>query len=109
MLQQIYKTMKHFIVLINYTAPLEKIEEVRPKHREFLQIGYDIGFLLLSGTKNPRTGGVVAARAESLEELQLLFSKDPFKVNNIAEYEYIEFEPAQHQPFLDDWIKKEIR
>jgi uncharacterized protein YciI len=101
--------MKHFIIIINYTAPIEKIEEVRPKHREFLQIGYDIGFLLFSGPKNPRTGGIITARAESLEELKLLFSKDPYQINNMANYEYIEFDPVKYQPFLSNWIKKEIR
>lgn len=101
--------MKHYIISINYTAPIKKIDELLQKHREFLQIGYDIGFILLSGPRNPRTGGIVLARAESLEELQLLFEKDPYYLNNAASYEFIEFNPVKYQQFLSDWIEKNIK
>ncbi len=99
--------MKHFTILVTYTAPIEKIDEALSTHRSFLQIGYDIGFILCSGPRNPRTGGIVVARAESKEELELLFEKDPYKINNLAEYEFIEFNPVKHQEFLSDWINKE--
>ncbi len=29
--------MKHFLVDIQYTAPIEKIDEILPHHRAFLQ------------------------------------------------------------------------
>ncbi|MEO8398330.1 MAG: YciI family protein [Ignavibacteriaceae bacterium] len=99
--------MKHFIIKINYTAPIEKIDKTLAEHRNFLQIGYDIGFLLCSGPQNPRTGGIVIARADSKEELELLFKKDPYQINSLAEYEFIEFNPVKHQDFLKDWINKE--
>ena len=59
--------MKHFLVEITYTADIiDKIEVILPDHRAFLQTGYDRGWLLMSGPLNPRTGGIVIARAPSL-------------------------------------------
>ena len=56
--------MKHFIVEATYLAPLEKIREATPKHREFLQRGYDAGLFLCSGPQDPPVGGFLVARAE---------------------------------------------
>ena len=61
--------MKHFVVEIIYKAPIDKIEEVLEKHREFLDEGYKKGMLLMSGPQVPRIGGIVIARAESMESL----------------------------------------
>lgn len=96
--------MKHFIVIITYTASLDKIDEILPKHREFLQKGYNKGMLLFSGPRNPRVGGIAAAKAESIEEIENFFNSDPYKLYKAAEYEFIEFDPVKHQDFLKDWI-----
>ena len=98
--------MKHFIININYLVPLTKIDEILIDHRKFLQNGYDKGILLFSGPRNPRTGGIVAARANSLEELKSFFEKDPYKIKKYADYEFIEFDPVKRQPLLDEWITK---
>jgi uncharacterized protein YciI len=98
--------MKHFIIKINYTAPIEKIDEILPKHRAFLQTGYDKNMLLFSGPINPRTGGFVVAKAKSLEEMKDFFNNDPYKINKCAEYEFYEFNPVKHQNFLRNWIEE---
>jgi len=97
--------MKHFIINVTYKAPLTKIDELLTEHRKFLQGGYDKGLLLFSGPRNPRTGGVVAARAESLEFIKSFFNNDPYKINNAADYEFVEIDPVKRQPFLEDWIR----
>lgn len=96
--------MKHFLVDIQYTAPIEKIDEILPEHRAFLQIGYDQGYLLCSGPKNPRFGGVIIARAGSEEELRKFFLLDPYQQQNAAQYTFIEFNPVKFQPFLEKWV-----
>jgi len=96
--------MKKFIINITYKAEMNIIDAIKPEHRKFLQEGYDAGLLLLSGPRNPLTGGIVAARAESLEQIKSFFDRDPYKINNVAEYEFIEFEPVKFQPFLAEWI-----
>jgi uncharacterized protein YciI len=96
--------MPHFLVEITYTAPLERIAEVVGAHREHLQIGYDRGMLLCSGPQVPRTGGILIARAETKEALLEFCAIDPYRVEGVAEYRVIEFEPVKSQPFLKDWI-----
>jgi uncharacterized protein YciI len=99
--------MKHFLIIITYTASLEKIDQLLSGHREFLQTGYDKGLLLMSGPRTPRSGGIVIARAKSREEIEEFFRIDPYKTNKLAEYDFIEFNPVKHQEFLNDWISKD--
>jgi len=96
--------MKHYLVDIQYTAPIEKIDEILPHHRAFLQVGYERGYLLCSGPKNPRTGGIIIARAESEDELRIFFEQDPYHLNHAARYSFIEFNPVKFQPFLEKWV-----
>jgi uncharacterized protein YciI len=95
--------MKHFIVIISYTALLDRIDEVLPQHREFLSSGYEKGILLMSGPQNPRTGGIVVARGENSEEIKRFFDNDPYKLNGLAVYDFIEFNPVKHQDFIKEW------
>lgn len=96
--------MRHFVVEVTYTAPLARIDEVLAEHRAFLQLGYDRGLLLASGSQVPRTGGVVLARAESREALLEFFADDPYRREGVASYRVVEFVPVKHQPFLAAWV-----
>ena len=97
--------MRHFVVEIIYKAPIEKIEELTPIHSEFLQTGYKSGMLLVSGPKVPRTGGIVIAKASSMEELAEFFKNDPYSLNDVADYSFIEFNAKSHQEILKDWLE----
>jgi uncharacterized protein YciI len=97
--------MKHFLIEIQYLVPVEQLAEILPDHRAFLKTGYDKGILLLSGPREPRTGGLVIARSESLTDIQTFFSRDPYLLKNVATHNYIEFNPVLHQSWLDDWVK----
>ncbi|MCS7061701.1 MAG: YciI family protein [Anaerolineae bacterium] len=99
--------MKHFIVEITYTVPLEQMTELTPLHRAFLREGYDRGWLLMSGPQVPRVGGIIVARAPSLEALQDLFANDPYVTHQVASYRYVEFDPLFRQSFLEDWVTKQ--
>lgn len=96
--------MKHFIIKITYTSPIEEIEKVLVEHRAFLQQGYDQKFLLCSGPLNPRVGGIVIAKAENLEKIESFFENDPYNINKLVSYEFLEFNPVKAQDFLADWI-----
>jgi Uncharacterized protein conserved in bacteria len=97
--------MKHFIVEIIYLAAYEQIATVTPKHREFLQKGYDQGWLLMSGPQNPKKGGVVVCKAPSLEAIQEFFKNDPYFLAKMTDYRFIEFEPVKHAALLDPWLQ----
>lgn len=96
--------MKHFLVDITYLVDLEKISEILPKHREFLQTGYNQNLLLMSGPKNPKTGGIVIARAENIEVIKSFFNNDPYNIEKYASYEFLEFDPVKRQEFMEEWI-----
>jgi uncharacterized protein YciI len=96
--------MKHFLVEITYLFPIEIVAETTPEHRAFLQIGYDAGKLLLSGPQVPKVGGIVLARAESLEEIQQFFRDDPYVKKGLANYRFVEFNPVMFQKFMEAWL-----
>ncbi len=96
--------MKHCIVEITYTVTIEKINEVTPLHRAFLQGGYDAGKLLFSGPQVPRVGGIIVARGESLDEIRGFFQDDPYQKQGLATYRFIEFNPVKFQSFIEPWL-----
>ncbi len=98
--------MKHFIIIIHYIESVEKINAIRPRHREFLEKGYKDGIVLYSGPRVPRTGGLIAARGKTTDEVESFFSNDPYQKEKAAEYEFIEFEPVHYQEFLKDWVSE---
>lgn len=83
-----------FLILLRYTKPLEQVDRLLDEHRAFLERQYAEGAFLLSGRKEPRTGGVILARAESQDEIERILKEDPFYRENVAEYSVIEFVPT---------------
>jgi len=99
--------MKHFLLEGEYLVPFEELSELVPKHREFLQKGYDTGSFLVSGPQIPARGGFLVARAESLAKLEELLAEEPFtKAKKMRFSRITEFNPVQHQPVLKDWFGK---
>jgi uncharacterized protein YciI len=96
--------MKHFIILIHYIESVDKINEIRPRHRDFLEKGYKAGIVLFSGPQVPRIGGLIAAKSKTSEEVKKFFSEDPYQKEKAAEYQFIEYEPVHYQEFLKDWV-----
>lgn len=85
-----------FIVNITYTAELSRVDRFIDKHIAFLERHYQQGLFLLSGPKQPRTGGFILAQADSLAELQAIVAQDPFYRETLADYTITEFIPTKH-------------
>lgn len=83
-----------FVILLNYIKPLSEVDRFVEEHREFLERYYASGHFLLSGRKEPRTGGVILSKAETRAEIDSIVLNDPFNREKIAEYEIIEFLPS---------------
>ncbi len=100
--------MKHFLLEGEHLVPFEKRSpELIAAHRQFLQQGYDQGRFLLSGPSIPPKGGVLIARAESIDELNAYLADEPFCKAKVMRFAKItEFEPVQHQAILRDWFGK---
>ncbi|WP_395174216.1 YciI family protein [Roseibium alexandrii] len=83
-----------FVVDLTYIADVSKVDALLEPHRAFLKSGYDHGVFLASGPKEPRTGGVILARADTRAELEKLIDQDPFKQEGVAAYHVTEFNPV---------------
>lgn len=99
--------MKHFIIKLEYKVPIEKIDAMLSMHRKFLDMGYEKKILLCSGPQNPRDGGMIIARAETLKELKEFCSQDPFAKNDFAVYHFTEFIPVKYQKEFESWFLPE--
>lgn len=94
-----------FILNINYIKPLKEIEQHLQEHREFLNYFYDTGKFLMSGPKEPRSGGIILCNAKDQKEAFDIISRDPFFVKKVAEYELIEFLPVKTSGELNQYKK----
>lgn len=89
-----------FVILLSYIKPLSEVDRFVGEHKEFLERFYASGHFLLSGRKEPRTGGIILAKAETRAEIESIVLDDPFNREHIAEYEIIEFLPSMAATYL---------
>jgi uncharacterized protein YciI len=83
---------KLFVAILTYVAPIEQIDATGPEHVAWLQRGYDRGLVLASGRRVPRTGGIILARAASVEDVERWMRQDPFQARGLATAEIYPFE-----------------
>lgn len=100
--------MKFFFLEGEHLVPFEQRDpKMIAEHRAFLQRGYEKGHFLLSGPSVPPSGGVLIARAESLDQLHALLEDEPFSKAGLMRFRsIIQFDPVQHQPVLKEWFGK---
>jgi uncharacterized protein YciI len=84
-----------FVLLVNYHAPLERIDELRPAHVAYLETHYAEGLFLVSGRQRPPGGGVIVARDADRAEIERVAATDPFVVEGAATYTIVEFGPTK--------------
>lgn len=84
-----------FVINLTYKKELKKIDQYLNEHIEFLDEQYKLGHFIASGRKTPRTGGVILSNVESKSELEKIIEKDPFRKNELADYEFTEFIPSK--------------
>jgi uncharacterized protein YciI len=78
------------LILITYIVALDEVDRLMESHVEWLERGYAEGLFLLSGRRNPRTGGVIVCRGHK-PEVEALAASDPFVTEGAATTEVIEF------------------
>ena len=97
--------MKYYLGEIQYLVPTDQLDPFVALHRAFLQTGYDLEILLISGPKVPRTGAYLVVRSEDIESLQAFFANDPYLKNSLVKYTFQEFNPVLFQTRIKDWVK----
>lgn len=87
-----------FVILVNYQKSLDVIDTLLPAHRAYLDIGYQQNYLIASGPRNPRTGGILLSQLTDRAVLEAFLSQDPYQLEGVASYEIIEFSPLKYHP-----------
>ena len=83
-----------FIILVNYKVSIAEIEKNLVPHVEFLKKQYKAGNFIASGRRVPRTGGIILSNMKDKSLLEEVLNQDPFKINDLADFEVIEFLPT---------------
>lgn len=93
-----------FVLLLKYKKSLDEVEKVLGAHIEYLEKYYSSKKFICSGRRNPRVGGVILCRANTIEDVQVIIKEDPFYIKGIAEYEIIEFSPTKYAEGFEQFI-----
>jgi len=89
-----------FLITVSYKKPIEIVDKYLTEHRSFLDEGYAKDYLVVSGPKNPRDGGVIISCLKDRKILEDYLKRDPFYIHEIADYQITEFMPIKyHQKF----------
>lgn len=90
-----------FLLLSRYVKPLEEVDRVLDEHRAFLDRYYDAGLFVVSGSREPRTGGVIVTTDAPREAVERALAEDPFVREGVSEYDIVEFNASKRaQGFL---------
>ena len=85
-----------FIANLKYKKSTEEVNKVLEAHLEYLDKYFEKGKFMCTGKKSfPELGGVILFDSNNLEEAKKILHEDPFYVEEIADYEIIEFQPVK--------------
>jgi uncharacterized protein YciI len=84
-----------FIIELQYTADLARIDARMPAHVAFLKKYYAAGNFVVSGRKIPRDGGIIVAIGQSRESISAIMKEDPFVKHGFADVRIVEFRASQ--------------
>lgn len=83
--------MKYPAIIV-YSSDKQKLQSVRPTHREYLQKLRQEGKLAMSGPFTDDSGALIVYEAGSLDEAKSLLESDPFnKAGVFASYQLKEW------------------
>lgn len=90
-----------FLIHLTYKKPIEDVDKHLAEHRHFLEGCYEKNYFVVSGPRNPRTGGIIISQLKDRKQLETILHSDPFYIHQIADYEIIEFTPVKyHKNFI---------
>ncbi len=76
--------MPLFTAILEYGDDVDRRQEVRPTHREYLRSLLEQGKLVRSGPFADDSGALIIYEAADLSEAQTLLTNDPFALNGIV-------------------------
>lgn len=95
-----------FALLATYTKPAEEVDQLLDGHRAWIIRHMEAGRILLTARQVPLTGGLILARAGSVDEVWEMIREDPFHASGAAEYDVREFAPVRAAPGLEGLLEQ---
>lgn len=86
--------------LVEITYDLEKMPEVRPRHREFLAKLVATGDVAIAGPLGDGTGGITLYRADDEAALAEIIDQDPYYLEGVAAKRTV----REYKPVLGAWL-----
>jgi len=83
-----------FIIHVNHKVSLDIVDQHLTAHIDYLKQQYSLGNFIASGRQVSRTGGIILSNMENKKALDRVLEQDPFKQNNLVNYEVSEFVPS---------------
>ena len=85
-----------FIANLKYKKSMKEVNKVLEAHLEYLDKYFEKGKFICTGKKSfPELGGVILFNSNNLEEAKKILYEDPFYIEEISDYEIIEFQPVK--------------
>ena len=85
-----------FIANLKYKKSMEEVNKVLEAHLKYLDKYFEKEKFICTGKKSfPELGGVILFDSNNLEEAKKILYEDPFYIEEIADYEIIEFQPVK--------------
>jgi uncharacterized protein YciI len=97
-----------YVLISEFQAPPERIEECLPAHVEWLVAGYGEGRVMVSGRRLPPEGGVIVALARDDQDIDSWMATDPFVEQGLVEYRTYPFEATdfpKRSAAFDDFVR----
>ena len=79
-----------FIVLLKFAANKGRAAELMEGHKAWIELGFDDGVFLLTGSLRPGLGGAIVAHSTSLADLQRRVNDDPFVAEGVVGAEILD-------------------
>ncbi|MDY3369498.1 YciI family protein [Zhenhengia yiwuensis] len=98
--------MKYFIIEGTIKNADLMNDDIMKEHMAYTQKAMDKGFILMSGLKSDMSGGLFIMKSESIEEVEVYLSNEPFKVYGIQDYKVIEVSPHYFNESPSEWFGK---
>jgi uncharacterized protein YciI len=88
------------LIELSYVVPAETITAHRAAHLDWLAAAKAEGRLLVSGRKQPVTGGILIVSG-TLAEAEAWAKTDPFAIEGLAEYRFLDIAVSMTAPGLE--------
>ena len=87
-----------FLLLGRYLKPADEVEAHLDAHRTWVRDHVEAGVFIAAGREIPLQGGLIVATGVTRDEVDAIIAKDPYFIQNVAEYDVREYDVVLAAP-----------